>query len=370
MANINTQSFGAIVTNFATAVQGAASQLVDFTIGSVLRAIAEAVAGVCLWIQGLILQLLSTTRLSTSSGNDVDTFVADFGLTREAAVAAVGQVTFSRFTPTNAATIPLGSVVQSADGTQPFSVIADTTQAYWNASANAYVIPAGITSGIVTVQAQNAGIQGNVSAGTITALGTAIPGIDYVSNANAFTSGVNAESDAALKSRFALYIQGLRQGTKSAVASAIAGLQQGIEYTLTENQTLGGATQYGFFYVVISPFSTTLQNQVYAAIDAIRPLSVTFAVYGATNLTANISVTVTVSSGYTHSAIATAVQSALQSFIATLQIGQTLYWSQLYSVIYAVAGVQEATLLQINSGTSDLVATSSQAIVAGTLTVN
>lgn len=370
MANLNTQSFSSIVNNFATAVQGAAAQLVDFTVGSVLLAIAEAVSAVCLWIQGLILQLLATTRLATSSNTGVDTFVADFGLTREAAVASVGQVTFSRFTPTNAATIALGATVQTADGTQPFAVIADTTQPYWNVAANAYIIPAGIMSGLVTVQAQNAGSQGNVSASAITALGTAIPGIDYASNANAFTSGVDAETDVALKARFVLYIQGLRQGIKTAVASAIAGLQQGIQYTLTENQTLGGVTQYGFFYVVISPYSTTLYNSVYAAIDAIRPLSATFAVYPATNVTANITVTVTAASGYTHSTVAAAVQAALQSFVATIQIGQSLYWSQLYSVIYGVAGVQEATLLQINGGTSDLVATSSQAVVAGTITVS
>jgi uncharacterized phage protein gp47/JayE len=370
MANLNTQSFSSIVSNFATAVQGAAAALVDFTVGSILLAIGEAIGGVCLWIQGLILQLLATTRLSTSMGTDVDTFVADFGLTREAAVAAIGQVTFSRFTPTNSATIQLGEIVQTADGTQSFAVVADPTQAYWNAAANAYVIPATIASGLVTVEAQNAGAQGNVNAGTISVLGTAIAGIDYVSNANAFTSGVNAETDAALKARFALYIQGLREGTKSAVAAAIAGLQQGIQYTLTENQTLAGATQLGFFYVVISPFTTQLQAAVYAAIDAIRPLSVTFAVYAASNLTANVTATVTVQSGYTHAAVAAAVQSAIEAFIATIEIGQTLYWSQLYAVAYGVAGVQEATALQINGATSDLVATSQQAIVAGTVVIS
>lgn len=370
MANPTTQSFSSIVKNFAATVQGAAAQLINFNTGSVLLAIAEAIAGVALWIQGLILTLLQTTRLSTSTGNDVDTFVADFGLTRLAAVAATGQVTFSRFLATNAATIPVGATVQTADGTQPFAVIADTTQPYWNAAANAYIIPAGITSGLVTVKASNAGTQGNVSAGAINTLGSAIFGIDTVTNANAFANGVNAETDAALKARFALYIQGLREGTKSSVAAAIAGLQQGIQYTLTENQTLGGVTQYGFFYVVIAPFNSTLQAQVYAAIDAVRPLSVTFAVYGASGLTANIAVTVTTQPGYTHSAVASAVQAAITSFIGTLQIGQPLYWTQLYAVIYSVAGVLEATSLTINGGTSDLSATNQQVVAAGTITVN
>jgi len=370
MATLNTQSLASLVSGFASAVQGSASKLVDFTIGSILRALSEASAGVALWLQGLILQLLATTRLSTSTGNDVDTFVADFGLEREAAVAAVGQVTFVRFTPTNSATIQLGSVVQTTDGTQSYVVIADTTQAYWSVSANAYVLPAGIASGAVTVQAQNAGAQGNVNSGTITVLGTAIAGIDTVTNASAFTGGVDAETDDALKARFQLYIQGLREGTKSAVASAIAGLQQGIQYTLTENKTLAGADQKGFFYVVISPFSSALHDAVYLAIDAIRPLSVTFEVYAASNVTANIAVTVTVQPGYTHATVAAAVQSAIQSFIGTIQIGQTLYWSQLYAVVYGVAGVLEGTALTINGGTADLVATSQQAIVAGTVVVS
>jgi uncharacterized phage protein gp47/JayE len=370
MANLNTQSFTSIVSNFATSVQGAAAQLVDFTIGSILRALAEAMAGVALWIQGLILQLLATTRLSTSTGNDVDTFVADFGLEREAAVDAIGQVTFARFTPTSSATIPLSATVQTTDGTQSYTVIADPTQAFWNAAANAYVLPAGIASGLVTVQAVNAGSQGNVSAATITVLGTAISGVDTVNNAAPFVSGVDAESDEALKARFVLFIQGLREGTKSAVAAAIAGLQQGIQYTLVENQTLAGVTQLGFFYVVISPFTTALQSAVFAAIDAIRPLSVTFAVFGASDLTANVAVTVTVQPGFTHPAVAAAVQTAVQAFIASIEIGETLIWSQLYAVIYGVEGVQEATALTLNGLTVDLVATPQQAIVAGTVAVS
>jgi integrase len=42
MASLQTFTFSQLVSNIATAVQGAATALLDFNVGSVLRAIAEA----------------------------------------------------------------------------------------------------------------------------------------------------------------------------------------------------------------------------------------------------------------------------------------------------------------------------------------
>ena len=93
---INTQSFGVIVQNAVTAVQGAARQLLDFTVGSVLRAVVEATAAMALWLQGIALQIASLTRFSTSNGPDADSWAADFNFPRLAAQAAQGSVIFSR----------------------------------------------------------------------------------------------------------------------------------------------------------------------------------------------------------------------------------------------------------------------------------
>src|SRR6266568_3766794 len=105
MASLPTKSFTAIVTNTIAGIQGRASKLINFSTGSTLRAIVEGFAGLFLWFQAMVLQVLQATRLSTSSGNDVDTFTADFmpalagsSSPRLGAQAASGQVTFSRFT--------------------------------------------------------------------------------------------------------------------------------------------------------------------------------------------------------------------------------------------------------------------------------
>src|ERR1700750_2693829 len=106
---MQTYSFTQVVQNFATAVQGAAKKLLDFSTGSTLLAIGQAMAAVSLWLQGMILSLLAVTRAATSSGADLDSWFSDFGFTRLAANAASGQVTFSRFTPTAQALIPVSA---------------------------------------------------------------------------------------------------------------------------------------------------------------------------------------------------------------------------------------------------------------------
>jgi uncharacterized phage protein gp47/JayE len=392
---LNQQSFTTIVQQQVAAIQSAVASaangvavFLSFVIGSLELARVEAVAGVAMWLQSLVLQLLAVTRLSTSTGTDIDTFIADFGCPpREAAVAATGQVVFSRFTATAQATIPAGTytpnpsgtggsysggaMVLTADGIQPFQVIPDSTQTYWNAAANAYVIPAGVASAQVTVQAQNSGTQGNVAAGSITTISTAIQYVDTVTNPNPFTTGVNQETDAAVQARFQVYVQGLRAAIASAVESAIEGVQQDIQYQIVENKTLAGASQPGYFYVVISPFSNALQTAVYSAINAIRGLSITFDVFGAMPVTANVTATVTAASGYTLSAVETAVQTAIQNFIASIPLGGTLAWTELFSVIWGVAGVASvANTMTLNGGNADLVATANEVISAGTITVN
>src|SRR3954466_6312496 len=134
MATLQTYTFGQIVSNTATAVQGSASALMNFAVGSVLRAIAEATASVVLWLQAIVLQVLTLTRAATSVGSDLDSWCADFGFPRLSASPATGQVTFSRFTATQQAVVPIGATIQTADGTQKFAVTIDTTNTAYSSA--------------------------------------------------------------------------------------------------------------------------------------------------------------------------------------------------------------------------------------------
>jgi uncharacterized phage protein gp47/JayE len=373
MTTLQAQTYTAIVQNTVAAIQGGASKLLDLTVGSVLRAIVEANAAVILWLQGLILQVQTLTRAATSQGSDLDTWVADYGLIRLPAVAATGQVTFTRFTANQQAVVPVGTSVQTADGTQQFTVPADTTNSAWSASLNGFVLATNVSSVTVGVQALNTGVQGNVLAETITAITQPLPGVDTVANASAFTNGVNAETDPALRARFVLYLASLSKATKTAIGSAIANVQQGLEYTITEDFDYNGTYDPGFFYVVIDDGtgfpSTNLQNTVANAIEAVRPITSRYAVFAPIVVTVNVSMTITSASGYVHANVVGAVGTALTNFINSLPLGTELPYTQLAAIAYAVAGVVNVTAVLLDSGTSDVTATAKQVIKAGTVSV-
>jgi len=374
MPQITSWDLPTTIQNMATAVQQKAKVLVDFTLGSVTRAVVESTAQVVIWLESLILLLLQATRAATSSGADLDSWMLDYGLVRLAATASTGQVTFSRFTSTYQAVISVGTIIQTADGTQQFTVIADTTQPAYSATLGGYVIAAGIAGAVATVQAVNTGAATNVLANTITMLTQAIQFVDTVINAAAFTNGTDAESDSAFRARFITYINGLSKAVKTAIGNAILAVKQGLSYVLVENQTYGGLPQAGYFYAVVddgtgSPPSTLLSS-VSNAIDAVRPFTSTFAVFAPVVVTANVAMTIATASGYSHSVVVGLVQTALQNYINSLAIGQTLSYTRLAQVAYdASPGVTNVTGTTLNGGTADLAATSQQIVKFGTVTV-
>jgi len=374
MASLQTQDWVTLVRNQVSAIQGYAKVLVDLTVGSVLRAVVEANAAVVIWLEGLLLQVLAITRAATSSGADLDSWVADFGVTRLPAVAATGIVTFSRFTTTQQVLVPVGATVQTADGTQQFTVTIDTTNPAYNAGLGGYVIAAGVGNVTVPVQALTAGAAGNAVAGSVSVIAGAISGVDTVTNTAAFTNGTDAESDTALRTRFIAYVGSLSKATKNAVAYAITSLKQGLVASIVENRTYAGATQYGYFYVVVddgtgSPSSTLLAN-VANAIDAVRPLTSTFGVFAPVVVNASVAMTISTDAGADHAATALVVKNALTSYINALPLGTTLPFSRLAQVAYdASPSVTNVTGVTLNSGTADLTATSQQVIKATSVTV-
>jgi len=377
---MQTYSFTEIVQNFATAVQGRAAKLIDFSEGSTLLSIGQAMAGVALWFQGMILALLAVTRAATSSGTDLDSWFADFGFTRLAANASSGQETFSRYTPTNQAVIPVGTTatVQSADGSVQFAVIADTTNSAYDATQAAYVIPAGPASVNVTVQCLTAGAAGNVAAAAISDLVVSISGVDYVTNANAFTNGYDAETDAAARTRFILYLAGLSKATLAAIGAAILSVKQGLTYKIIENQTFSGTSQTGLLTVVVDDGtgapSSDVKNSVASAVESTRAAGITYGVYGPTLLSAIVVMNITTSTATdapAHSTVTATVQAAILAYINSLAMGSSLKYSYLATIAYGASSyVTNVTSWTLNGGTADLTASGVQEIKTTSVTVS
>lgn len=371
---METKDFNTLVAEQVAAIQGGSSSLLDTTVGSILRAVVEAYSAVAMWLQSLVLNLLALTRAATSSGADLDSWVGDYGVTRIGAEYADGMARFARYTATSQAVVPVGSIAQTRDGTQQYSVQADPTQSSWDASLNGYVLPPGITSTLVPVQAMVAGAEGNAVTGAINTLGSAIPGIDTVNNETAITSGSDAETDPELRARFIQYIASLSKATKGAIGYAVSSAREGLTYQLFENQNYDGSERLGFFFVVVDDGSgqptEALISSLYNAVDAVRGFTIVFAVFSPVVVMANVAMNVTTAPGYDHSALAAQAAAAVTSHINSLGLGNPLAYTSLPAVAYSVSpAITNVTGILLNGGAEDITVDGRQTIKAGTVQV-
>jgi uncharacterized phage protein gp47/JayE len=386
---LNLKSRDQFVQDEIAAIQSDLPGAYQFAIGSIVRAIVDAHGSTAMWEQSLIQFVYNRERLATSTGEDADSFVSDFGLTRLPAVAATGNVQFWSFVANTTRTINVGSTVSTPDGAVSFQVTADPNNGYYNTGSNAYIIPSGdgtVSSPVsIPVQATTAGTIGNVKADTITVINSPITGIDKCNNADPFENGKERQTDPELRKYFIDYLNSLSRATKGAIEFAVESVPEVLQYILVENENYDtGDEQLGFFYVVAtdgtaSPGSTFL-IKVATAVEAYRGFTIRYDVKAPVALTADISATIDVPSQYTAPdyvlTIQQAVTDALETYIEFIPFGETLFYTRISQIIYNTmqslfpADISEinVTNILLNGGTADLTSTAKQIIKPGTLT--
>lgn len=343
--------------------------------GDPLLAIFQASAAQAVFLESLDDTIANYARAQTSTGAALDSWMAQFGFIRLAAIPASGPVLFSTASVLSYnVVIPVGSIVQTSGGAIQFQVIADTTQPAYNATANAYIILAGATSASVTVQCTVAGTTGNVSANTITQLSSTIPGVASINNAAAFTNGVVAESDTAFFTRWVAHLSSLSNATLSAITAAINAIQTGLDFQILDNTTQTNTTEYGFFTVVVEngnqPPSSSLLTTITNTLNTVRAFTVQDVVVAPTIVTlTGIALTVHLSATGTNAGI----QTALATFVNNLKIGTKLAISDIISNALANGAASvEGNSVTINGSPNDYVINDLQVlrIVQSNITVS
>jgi uncharacterized phage protein gp47/JayE len=193
------------VTQQMLALLSVAEPSLDASIGSPVRSMLDVVAEVIAEAYADVYLLSYQYDINTKSGSDLDNYVAQFGFTRNPGQRATGTVTFSR-TSEATADIYIAAGTQVADTNSPPDVFNTLTPV---------ILATGTTSCTVPIQAQIAGVAGNVAAATITACTTLQMGFSSVSNANGLGGGSDAESDDQLRARFVATVFRALTGTEA-----------------------------------------------------------------------------------------------------------------------------------------------------------
>lgn len=387
---ITTRTFNDFLSSALNIVSTKANAALDTRVGSVIRAMYEASATQWLFLQSMILKVQTMQRGATSTGDDLVSFYADFGFSMLPATLNTGQATFSRYQANaSAPIIPVAALVQASLGNIQYQVVADATNPAYVPAVNGYQLPANALSVTVSVQAVAAGTASNLLAGALNQLVTPLPGIDTVTNASPINNAKDAESEAASRVRFVAYITGgLIKATAAAIDSAIAGVQQGLNWLKLENQNFDQSAHLGFFTVVAQDGSGTLpaatSTAISQAIEATRGFTIGFNLQPPTTITANVAATAVLPAGLdagTAAGAKTAAQNAVASYINGRSIGKSLEIERVSKaaidamIAYLAAlGIDTGDVslngMTLNGAASDLACGATAIIRAGTVVVS
>ena len=250
--------------------------------------------------------------------------VAILAITRNPAVNAAGQVTFSG---TDTTVIPAGTIVQTT-GENPvkFTTDAEVT----------------ITGGVATadITAQDAGVQGNVASDTITELEITISGVASLTNASPTTGGSNTETDASLRLRGKQALEGKGLATVNAIEQNVLAVD-GVTGVASSEDLINHTLE-------LTVSGNPLAGDVDQAIEDSRPAGIEVTWDTPTQVTIYVDATVTHDSS--NATVLTDVEAAIIDYINNLGVGNDVIYNELVTVSMEVDGVTD---MDLTSGESD-----------------
>lgn len=349
---LNLKTFEQIRSDLVSSWAAALGLSPSLTSGDPLLAIMESVGSQQIFLQSLCEAVLKYARASTAEGEDLDSWLADFNFFRLPATKAKGQVSFGvKIAKSTNTLVPVGTIIQVPGGAIQYEVVADPVQSGWNETLQGYVITAGSSYVVATVQALEAGYAFNAQPNQITQIISTATGVDTVINTLAITNGLDAETDEAVRNRFILYINSLSRNTRPAISAAILGVQQGINFNLLENIDQNNESRDGFFTVVMDDGSGNpppeLITKVQQAVDLVRGFTIAFTVVAAQKVLIGASMNIKINPNAIAMQVQANVQAAVTSYINSLLIGESLYLYKLIQV--AIDADPNVLAVQVNS---------------------
>lgn len=354
-----------------------AGRLTDFNAGSNIRNVLDAIA---LRLEALDTKMFTALRraipmiLFEFFGEGDGGVTTSVGFPRLPALSASGPATFTRdLAVTGNVTVPAATKlhVPGLSPPQLYSTMADL------------VIPDGVPTGTIMIQASAAGTRGDASAGSLVLL-DAVTGILSATN-DAAMRGRAEESDEDRRLRFAGYIRNLARCQEAGLevgALTVALLTSGqvTERVLSARAT-ARAEKRGIVDLHVDNggggASAALVAEVQRVIDGARGVSgeripgykaagVVVVVASVTARIIPVTLTLRVDATARFAGVATDVQAAIEEYVLGLGAGTELIWADLLCVVASIAGVADVAF---STPTANVEVVPGERLLPGTVTI-
>ncbi len=345
--------------------------------------IPTAISPAAYALAGFYLSLDQVQRaafVQTAVGDGLDMLAVIGGLTRYPASAAVRLGIFNT-------AVPIGARFSTINGTNSinFAVTAAATVSEPEEGFTYYQLTA-----------ETAGTIGNEYTGPILPI-TTIPGLTSAQITDILVPGDDTETDDAFRERLIEALNNRPFGGNIADyrqnVLAIDGVG-GVQVYPTWNG--GGTVKLSVLGADFLPASPTLVENVQNAIDpppnqglglGLAPIGAKVTVAAPTELTVNVSATLMLAAGYAIGQVQEPVEQAIEAYLLSVRqewdtntsstavsYAADVYVARITAAIVGVTGVVNATNVQLNGGTADLILTETgetqQVPVIGTVTLS
>lgn len=319
-----------------------------------------------IWAQ----EVLRRGFASTAFGAYLDLRCEERGIVRRPAVKAGGAVTFIGVAGT---VVPAGTRVAT-----PADAMTSTPSIEYETTAEAVLLagPGGVE---VPVTAVEAGIGGNVPAGTISILVDAVPGVTGVGNAAAVVGGMEAESDEALLARYLVKVR--EPGTSGNKADYVQWALEvpGVSGVQVEPLWDGPGTVRVFLV------DADKRAPEQAIVDAVQdyvapaagmgegraPIGADVSVVPAVEVPIDVSVQLTLASGSTVEEVRETFEAGVTAYLKQLAFADPLVrYTRIASILLDISRIIDYANLTVNGGVDNIEMQFGQVAVLGTVNID
>ena len=324
-------------------------------------------------------QVQQQAFIQTAQGQSLDYLAVIAGLTRYPASAAVRLGVFN-------AAIATGARFSTINGENSINFICTAAATVSDPTEGFYYYQ---------LTAETAGTIGNEYTGPILPIST-IPGLTSAEITDILIPGDDTETDEAFRERI---IEALNErpfgGNIAAYKQYVSGIDGVGSVQVYPIWNGGGTVKLSVLGADWLPASEELVENVQNAVDpppnqglglGMAPIGAQVTVVAPTELTVNVSATLTLQSGYQIGQVQEPIEDAIEAYLLTVRQAwdtntsttsvvyeANVYLARITAAIVGVTGVVNATNVQLNGGTADLTltenGTTQQVPVIGTVTL-